>query len=104
MWIKTTAKFRPKSISDTEWEMYNKQQQEDACEERDFRFDTEELISYNRGSDPSTTTLDFRHYDGSITVDTPIEELDALFFPKKTKSGAGELLQTNYNACITLRR
>jgi hypothetical protein len=78
MWIKTKARFRS-GISDVEWDMYSDEQKRDNCEPRDFRFNTDDIMYYNTSLD-GQTTIHFRHYSDSITVEMTTAQLDQFIF------------------------
>ncbi len=77
MWIKTTARFRF-DVSDTEWDLMNDEQKVDACEQRKFRFNTEELQCYNESKMGGTTIVLKDGY--SITVDMDVMQIDKIVF------------------------
>ncbi len=80
MWIKTTAQFRS-GIPDVEWEMLDEEQQYEATEPREFRFNTDDVFCYNESRKENAVTVHFKHsHDYSLTVNMTYQELDKIIF------------------------
>lgn len=78
MWIKTTAQFRSKALSNVEWDLLDDSEQQDNCDSREFRFDTKELSAYNQAHGVCTT-LRFKNGD-DFTINMTVKQLDEVIF------------------------
>ena len=81
MWVSTSAKFIPDNVSEEEWSNYTPEQKMERYILTPYRFDTDDIISYNKSSG-SGTTIRFRNGD-SITIRDEIHVLDEIFKPKE---------------------
>jgi hypothetical protein len=67
MKIITTAKFRPDSIEDDIWDSMSKEQKDETYEWTPYCFETNQIVSFNKSTNPIWTTIWFTSND-SITV------------------------------------
>ena len=74
-------KFIPDEISSEEWANYSHEQQMANYIYTPYRFDTDEVVSYNKATG-SGTTISFRN-GTKITIRDEIELLDKIFIPKE---------------------
>lgn len=79
MWVKTKAYFRPDHISMVIWDTYDSDQKMENAEPIPFRFNTDEIVCYNKTSS-GETTIRFKRYEDTTTVLISIEEMDRLIF------------------------
>ncbi len=78
MWVKTEGNYKI-DMPDVEWDLLSDSEKYDACEWREYRFDTSELTSYNESRRDDTTTIRMKNGD-SQTINMRIVELDKIIF------------------------
>jgi hypothetical protein len=80
MWIKVQALFKDE-MPDVEWDMLDREGRYAASHPNEFRFNTDDLICYNKTYSENETTINLKEY-GSIMICMTIEEFDEIIFPK----------------------
>lgn len=78
MWIRCTALFKSREVEEILWETMSAEEQDENCEPREFRFDTDELFAFNEAKNTGITLRFKSGYD--ITVTMTVQELDAVIF------------------------
>lgn len=78
MKIITTAKFRPDGIENDVWENMSIQQKDESFEWTPFCFESDDVESFNKGTNPIYTTIRFKSGD-SIQVRISFSDLLTLY-------------------------
>lgn len=78
MKVITTAKFRPDGIEDVAWESMSVEQKDETFEWTPICFETNDVESFNKGTNPIHTTVRFKSGEG-IQVRLSFQDIVNLF-------------------------